>query len=144
MTATLHGRRLCTRLEGVGHMALATVLTVFMESHEDTSTALSVGALAAKTLDLPVRVHLVVFQDRHLNLLALVLDFFRGVVCFLLALLGTTTEAKNQVKSGLLLDVVVAKSTAILELLSSEDQTLLVGGNTLLVLDLGFDIVDGI
>lgn len=43
-----------------------------------------------------------------------------------------------------LLNVVVAKSTTILKLLSGEDQTLLVGGNALLVLDLGLDIVDGV
>jgi hypothetical protein len=48
------------------------------------------------------------------------------------------------VKSGLLLDVVVAQGTAILELLSGEDQSLLVWGNAFLVLDLGLDIVDGI
>jgi len=53
-----------------------------------------------------------------------------NVVGLLLALLGTTAETEDQVKSGLLLDVVVAKSTAILELLSCEDQALLVGGNT--------------
>jgi hypothetical protein len=51
------------------------------------------------------------------------------VVGLLLALLGTTTEAENQVKSGFLLDVVVTESTAILELLACEDQALLVGGN---------------
>jgi len=48
------------------------------------------------------------------------------------------------VEGGLLLDVVVRKSAAILELLSGEDQTLLVRGNALLVLDLGLDIVNGI
>lgn len=53
-----------------------------------------------------------------------------NVVGLLLALLGTTAEAEDQVKSRLLLDVVVAKSTAILELLSCEDQALLVGGDT--------------
>jgi hypothetical protein len=37
------------------------------------------------------------------------------------------------VKGGLLLDVVVGKSAAVLELLASEDQALLVWGNTLLV-----------
>jgi hypothetical protein len=42
------------------------------------------------------------------------------------------------------LDVVVRKSASILELLSSEDQSLLVRGNSLLVLDLGLDIVDRI
>jgi hypothetical protein len=53
----------------------------------------------------------------------------------------TTTETEDQVKSRLLLDVVVGKSTAVLELLAGEDQALLVRGNALLVLDLGLDIV---
>ena len=43
-----------------------------------------------------------------------------------------------------LLDVVVGESSAILELLTSEDQSLLVRGDALLVLDLGLDIVDGV
>ena len=47
-------------------------------------------------------------------------------------------------KSGLLLDVVVRKSAAVLELLSGKDQTLLVWRDFLLVLDLGLDILNGI
>ena len=47
-----------------------------------------------------------------------------------------TTETEHQVEGRLLLDVVVRKSAAILELLAGEDQTLLIGGDTLLVLDL--------
>ena len=43
-----------------------------------------------------------------------------------------------------LLDVVVAQSAAILKLLAGENQTLLVGWNSFLVLNLGLDIVDGI
>ena len=43
-----------------------------------------------------------------------------------------------------LLDVVVAQGAAILELLAGEDQALLVRGDTLLVLDLGLDVVDGV
>jgi hypothetical protein len=43
-----------------------------------------------------------------------------------------------------LLDVVIRKSASILKLLSSEDQSLLVRGNSLLVLDLGLDIIDRI
>ena len=42
----------------------------------------------------------------------------------------------------LLLDVVIRKGTAVLELLSGENQTLLIRGDTLLVLDLSLDIVD--
>ena len=43
---------------------------------------------------------------------------------------------------GLLLNVVVAQGASILQLLSSEDQTLLVGRDPLLVLDFGLDIFD--
>ena len=50
---------------------------------------------------------------------------------------ATATETEHQVQSGLLLDVVVRESAAILELLASEDQTLLIGRDTFLVLDLG-------
>ena len=56
----------------------------------------------------------------------------------------TTSQSENQVKSGLLLDVVVRQGSAILQLLTSKDQSLLVWWNTLLVLDLGLDIVDGV
>ena len=54
----------------------------------------------------------------------------------------TTTQTQNQVQSALLLDVVVRQSSSILELLSSEDQALLVRRNTLLVLNLRLDVVN--
>jgi len=58
--------------------------------------------------------------------------------------LHATTETKDQVESGFLLDVVVGESAAILELLAGEDETLLVRWNALLVLNLGLHIVDGV
>jgi len=58
--------------------------------------------------------------------------------------LHSSTETQHQVKSRLLLDVVVAQSTPILKLLSGKDQTLLVRGDALLVLDLSLHIVDGV
>jgi hypothetical protein len=42
------------------------------------------------------------------------------------------------------LDVVVRERASILQLLAGKDQTLLVWGNTLLVLDLGLNIVNSI
>ena len=45
-----------------------------------------------------------------------------------------TPQPEHQVEGGLLLDVVVRQGAAILQLLSSEDKTLLVWGNALLVL----------
>jgi len=44
----------------------------------------------------------------------------------------------------LLLDVVIGESAAILKLLAGENQALLVRRDTLLVLDLALDVVDGV
>lgn len=49
---------------------------------------------------------------------------------------------KHQVKGRLLLDVVVTQSATVFKLLTSEDQTLLVRRNALLVLNLGLHIVN--
>jgi hypothetical protein len=48
------------------------------------------------------------------------------------------------VEGGLLLNVIVGEGAAVLELLSGEDETLLVGWDALLVLDLCLDVVDGV
>jgi len=47
-------------------------------------------------------------------------------------------------KCRLLLDVVVRQSPSILKLFTSKDETLLIWRNTFLILDLGFDILNGI
>ena len=47
-------------------------------------------------------------------------------------------------KGRLLLDVVVREGTSVLELLASEDQTLLVRRDAFLVLDLGLHGLDGV
>ena len=44
----------------------------------------------------------------------------------------------------LLLDVVIGESAAILKLFAGENQALLVRRDTLLVLDLALDVVDGV
>jgi hypothetical protein len=48
---------------------------------------------------------------------------------------GATTQTKHQVKGGLLLDVVVGEGTTIFELLASKDETLLIRGDSFLVLN---------
>ena len=55
-----------------------------------------------------------------------------------------TTEAEHQVKGGLLLDVVVRQGAAILKLLASKDEPLLVRRDALLVLDFRLYIVNGV
>jgi hypothetical protein len=58
--------------------------------------------------------------------------------------LVSSTETEHQVKGGLLLDVIITQSAAILELLSSKDKTLLVRGDSFLVLDLRLHVIDGV
>ena len=47
-------------------------------------------------------------------------------------------------EGGLLLNVVVRESATVLELISSENQALLIGRDALLVLDLSLDIIDSV
>ena len=89
-------------------------------------------------------IDLVVLEHMEFDLLLGVLDLLWLGVGLLLALLTTSTETENEVQSGLLLDVVVLEGAAILKLLTSEDETLLVWRDTLLVLDLGLDSLDGV
>ena len=56
----------------------------------------------------------------------------------------TATQTKDQVKGGLLLNVVVREGTSILELLSSEDKTLLIRGDSLLILNFGLYRLNGV
>ena len=56
----------------------------------------------------------------------------------------TASQPQNQVESRLLLDIVVTQGSSVLQLLTSKDKSLLVRGDTLLILDLGLDVVDGV
>mgnify|MGYP006864118693 CR=1 FL=1 len=59
-------------------------------------------------------------------------------------IVNSSSQSKDQVKSGLLLDVVVAQSAAIFQLLSGKDKTLLIRRDSFLILDLSLDVVDGV
>ena len=74
--------------------------------------------------------YLVIFKNCQLDLLLLMLGLLGCSVVLLLALLGATTQTEHQVECGLLLDVVVAQSAAILQLLARKDQTLLIRGDS--------------
>ena len=47
-------------------------------------------------------------------------------------------------EGGLFLDVVIRESATVLELLAGEDESLLIGRDAFLVLDLGLDGLDGV
>jgi hypothetical protein len=103
------------------------VQAVLVDRHANTGTASLVWAVLSGSDDLVVIVNLVELQHRKLGWLSLVLSLLGLGVSLLLSLLGTTAQAKHQVQSRLLLDVVVGKGAAVLELFASEDQALLVG-----------------
>ena len=56
--------------------------------------------------------------------------------------LSLLTQAENQVEGGLLLDVVVGQRAPVLQLFAGKDESLLVRGNSLLVLDLLLDALN--
>lgn len=56
----------------------------------------------------------------------------------------SSTKTQHQVKGAFLLNVVVRKSPAILQLFASEDEALLIGRDPFFVLNLGLNVVDGI
>ena len=77
--------RTCRSTDGPCGRPSAQVMSAHMQqvtedgTYEDTRTTLGGRALATKTLDLAVRLHLVVLEDGHLDLLALVLDLLGGL-----------------------------------------------------------------
>merc|ERR1712151_728625 len=58
--------------------------------------------------------------------------------------LHTSPESEHKMEGALLLDVVVGESSSVLQLLASEDQSLLIWGNAFLILDLCLDVLNGV
>jgi len=58
--------------------------------------------------------------------------------------LHATPQTKNEVKGGFFLNIVIGERTTVFELLPSKNQSLLVWGDALLVLDLALDSIDRI
>jgi len=56
----------------------------------------------------------------------------------------TSSESKDEVEGGFLLNVVIRECTAILELLACKDEPLLVWRDAFLVLNLGLDVLNGV
>jgi len=57
---------------------------------------------------------------------------------------AAAAQTKNEVKGGLLLNVVVTQRTTIFKLLASKDETLLIRGDSFLVLNLGLHVLDAV
>merc|ERR1712127_228044 len=106
------------------------MLAVEVLGHEDSGSAVLGRALATHAGGLVGSiVNAVELEGRELDLLLLVLDLLGLGVSLLLTLLASSTEFEHKVKGGLLLDVVALQGAAVLELLASEDETVLVRGD---------------
>ena len=111
-------------------------------SHEASNS--SNGRVLTKTYNLAISLDTVILQSLKRNSLALPANLLGLGVNLLLSLLSSSAKTEYEVEGRLLLDIVIGKSTAILELLSSENETLLVRRDSFLVLDLGLDVVNGV
>jgi len=58
--------------------------------------------------------------------------------------LHASSQSENEMKGGLLSDVVVGQGPSVFKLLASEDETLLIRRNAFFVLDFGFDVLDAV
>ena len=140
-------------LEGrlrVGQRLDALREAVLGDQGDDLAAVLLLGVRPARRLVEGLRVHaggedLVDLRDRlgdgRARLLELG-DQLRVVEDAAGHLTMPAAQAQHQVQGRLLLDVVVRERAAVLKLLASEDQALLVRRDALLVLDLGLDVLD--
>mmetsp|Transcript_17942 Transcript_17942/g.40751 ORF Transcript_17942/g.40751 Transcript_17942/m.40751 type:complete len:208 (-) Transcript_17942:166-789(-) len=88
--------------------------------------------------------HPIIFQRLQRDALAASLHLLRLGVHLFLPLLSSSAETEDQVERGLLLDVVVGEGAPVLQLFAGENEALLVRRDSLLVLDFGLDVVDGV
>jgi len=121
---------------------LSTVVPIVVLGHEASNSSNRGVLPEADNLTIPF--YTVVLQSLKGDSLTDPLDLLGFVVNLLLSLLSSSTKTKDKVQGGLLLDVVIGKGASVLKLLSSEDKTLLIRGDSLLVLDLGLDVLDSV
>ena len=113
-----------------------------MLSHEATNSRNR--RILSQTHNLSSILHTVVLERLKRNRLTGTLHLLGLGVHLLLSLLSSSTKPQDEVKGRLFLDVVVGKGAAIFQLLSGEDETLLIGGDSFLILNLGLDVVNGV
>ena len=124
---------------GVG---LSAVVSIVVLRHEASNSGN--GRVFSKAGDLSVGLNAVVLEGLHGNGLVDMLDLLGAGEDLLFALLTSSSETKDQVKGGFLLDVVIAQGASIFQLLSGKDKTLLIRRDSFLVLDLSLDVVNGV
>ena len=141
-SASIHTTLLLHVLVEEGGPALAAVVTIVVLGHEAANPG--DGAVLPEPHDLPAVLDPVILEGLEGGGLVHPLRLLGLGVHLLLPLLPPSAQAQHEVQRGLLLDVVIREGASVLELLPGEDETLLIGGDALLVLDLRLDVVDGV
>jgi hypothetical protein len=125
-----------------GGSGLSAVVTIMVLRHEASNSGNR--TVFSQTGYLAIRLNPVVLESLQGDGLIHTLGLLGLGVDLLFALLTSSTEPQDQVKSRFLLDIVITQSAAIFQLLSGKDQTLLIRRDSFLVLDLGLDIIDSV
>lgn len=98
----------------------------------------------AQTHDLAIALDAVILESLQRRGLVHPLGLLGLGVHLLLAFLAPAPQAQYEMQRALLLDVVIRQRPAVLELLPGKDESLLIGGDALLVLYFGLHVVDGV
>lgn len=110
--------------------------------HEDTGTAVCVGALTAETGDLAGLVNLVILEDSKFHLLLLVTNLLWSGVRLLLALFATTEQFGVEVEGRLGCHAVKGKGMVVLHGLATIRKALEGGRDLLTGLDGSLEVGD--
>jgi len=125
-----------------GGSTLSAVVTIMVLRHEASNP--SNRTVLPQPNNLTAILNPVILEGLKGNSLGHTLHLLGLGVDLLFPLLSSSAKTKDKVKGGLLLDVVIREGATIFELLPSEDETLLIRGNSFLILDLRLDVVDGV
>lgn len=108
---------------------------------DKTTKPLSVRSLISLAARL---LHAICFQCHFKGLICRRNSTFERVftIQYNTIILEASTQAQDQMKSRFFLNIVIGKRSAIFELLTRKDETLLIRRNAFLVLNLGFHILD--
>merc|ERR1719199_523610 len=113
-----------------------------MLRHEATDS--SHGRILAEASYLAIAFDAVVLERLQRDGFVHALNLFGLGVHLLFSLFASATKPKNQMQRRFLLDIVIGQSATVFQLLTGKDQSLLIGWDALLVLDLRLDVVNGI
>ena len=121
---------------------LPTIISIMMLGHKASNPRH--GTILSQPYHLIIPLDTIILECLQRNSLIDALRLLGLGVHLLLPLFAPASKTEHEMESGFLLDIVVGESAAVFELFSGEDESLLIRGDALLVLNFGLDIVNGV